>query len=342
MREVQLKILILCDGGEYSLGSSYKRGFEAAGCEVDIIDPHRPLNMNPLWRNRISRRLLERKLIEASNRHWLPNLLERGVFDAIWVGKGAWATPWLWDSYKARRPDTKLVCYNADDPITTYSRGGNRPWVTESIPCFDLFCTYNANLLEPLRQAGAKDVLRLPFAWDPTIHPMQEAGAYDHDLVFVGNGDAYREQWLTEILRRPEARNWRVAVYGKWHKVTDPVLAARTESRQVLGPEMAGVLARSKLAINILRRQNEGSHNMRTFETPGCGGLATSQFSDEQNAIFPDGDAAVYFTTPEEAAVRLEEAIRDDERREKMRTEARAIIRKHTYRERAASLLEHL
>ena len=339
---MQLKILILCDGDEYSLGWSYKRGFEAAGCQVDIIDPGVLLNMNPLWRNRISRRLLERQLIEAFNRHWLPRLLEREPPNAIWVGKGAWATPWLWDSYKARRPDTKLVCYNADDPITTYSRGGNRPWVTESIPYFDLFCTYNANLIEPLRRAGAKDVLRLPFAWDPAIHPMQGADAYEHDLVFVGNGDAYREEWLTEILRYPEARNWRVAIYGKWHKVADRMLAARINSRQVMGAEMAGVLARSKLAINILRRQNEGSHNMRTFETPGCGGLMTSQFSDEQNAIFPDAEAAVYFTTPEEACARLEEAIRDDERREIMRKEARAIVRKHTYRERAANLLEHL
>ncbi len=336
-----MKILILGAGDEQTLGWSYKRGFEAAGCEVSIIDPGKLLGEISLWRNRASRRLLERPIIELFNRFWLPKLIEVEA-DVIWIGKGAWSVPWLWQAYKRARPKTQLVCYNADDPITSYSRGGNRPWVTQAIPCFDLFCTYNESLVEPICAAGAKRVSRLPFAWDPAIHPMQPEAGFDHDLVFVGNGDAYREKWLSEILRYPATRNWRVAVFGHWSKGIDPAVAERLQRRQIVGSEMAKVLARSKVALNILRRQNEGSHNMRTFETPGCGGLAASQYSEEQNVIFPGGEAAIYFNTPEEAVSQIGEVIENPSLLTHLRRGARDRVLAETYAARALSLLEQL
>jgi spore maturation protein CgeB len=336
-----MKILILCAGDTYTLGWSYRRGFESAGCQVSMIDPGQLLDESPLWRNHLSRRLFERSLIAAFNRRWLAELVEVEA-DAVWIGKGAWSVPWLWAAYKQARPATKLICYNADDPITTYSRGGNRPWVSQAIPCFDLFCTYNGLLVEPIRAAGARRVLRLPFAWDPAIHPMQPQDGYDHDVVFVGNADAYREEWLTNILKVPSARDWRMAVFGLWQDVADPVLAERIQHRQVVGGEMAQVLARSKVALNVLRRQNEGSHNMRTFETPGCGGLMASQYSAEQDAVFPVDEAAIYFTTPKEAVSRIDRVLSNDALLDRLRQGARERVQTQTYGHRAAVILEHL
>ena len=68
---------------------------------------------------------------------------------------------------------------------------------------------------------------------------------------------------------------------------------------------MARLIAGARVAINILRKQNEGSYNMRTFENPGCGGLLASQFSIEQQDFFPDGNAAIYFANLEDMVPQL-------------------------------------
>jgi spore maturation protein CgeB len=171
---------------------------------------------------------------------------------------------------------------------------------------------------------------------------MQAEGGYEYDLVFVGNADAYRVEWLTRILTVPATRAWRVAVFGHWPKVAHRALAERVHHRQIVGAEMAQVLARSKVALNILRRQNEGSHNMRTFEIPGCGGLMASQYSAEQNAVFPAGESAIYFTTAEEAASRIGEVIADEALLARLRKGACERVKTQTYADRAAAILEQL
>ncbi|MCX6890312.1 MAG: glycosyltransferase [Verrucomicrobia bacterium] len=340
-----MRILLLSDAHEMYLGASYLRAFRQLGQDAAILDPPAQLAKSSLWRMRLVRRLLERVILHWFSRRLLPALLQ-SPFDMVWVGKGAWAVPWLWREFKRLRPHTVLVCYNADNPVVTFSRGGNRPWVTEAIPCFDLYCTYNRQLLQPLQVAGARHVLRLPFAWDPYVHPRLNDPSENtppkelkHDLVFVGNGDAYREKWIGSILRAGKTRGVNLAVYGSWPRCGDRDVRAALRGNGLLGREMVAVVRTSGLALNILRRQNEGSHNMRTFEAPGCGGVLASQRSPEQEEFFPEGAAAVYFDHAAEAAALAAELLRNRPRLEAMRLRARAIVSHHTYVERAKTLL---
>ncbi len=54
--------------------------------------------------------------------------------------------------------------------------------------------------------------------------------------------------------------------------------------------------------INLLRRQNieEGSHNMRTFEVPGYGGLLIANRTTEQRDFFEEDKEAIFFESVEE------------------------------------------
>lgn len=320
------------------MGSSYRRAFESLGHEVRIVDPEKILMDSPFWRNRVTRRLFERLIISRFNRRWLPSLLEEDC-DVIWIGKGAWALPFLWRELRRARPDILTVCYNADNPIVTYSRGGNRPWVTASIGCFDLYCTYNTGIIDALKEAGAWNVARIPFAWDPAIHPQDGFPEAEYDLIFIGGGDAYREKWLTEILTEARDRNWRAAVFGPWSRVTDPLLREALQPRPVFGKELAEHINKSNLALNILRIQNEGTHNMRTFEIPGSGGLMASQHSPEQESVFPDGEAGIYFSNAREAVEKIDALLKDREKLRSMKETARSIVARHTYHHRAETLI---
>lgn len=334
-----MRILILSmNYNQYSLGWSYQRAFESLGHDVSMIDPMDRLNKRWAWKNRYVRRFLERPVISAFNRKWLPELL-REEADLVWVGKGAWAVPWLWKEFKQARPETQLVCYNGDNPLITYSRGGNRPWVTESIDCFDLFCTYNSRLVEPLLEAGAKKAVCIPFAWDSVIHPMHAYEDFQRDVLFVGNGDEHRARWLGDILSSPLARDWKTEVYGFWPSRTCRSIADVLNQKQVVGQDMAKLVASSRVTLNILRVQNEGSHNMRTFETPGCGGVLASQYSEEQAGFFPDGRAAIYFQTAAEAAEKISQLLSSEEKARNIRQCAAKLVQSETYRNRAEMLL---
>lgn len=342
----KMKILVLNDAEAYSIGWSYTHAFRELGHEVTLFDPQQGLRKLALWRFPVSRRLLERQIITAYNRKLIDQICEMPA-DVIWVGKGSWAVPEFWHELKRRRPDVQLVCYNGDNPIVTFSRGGNRPWVTESIPCFDLFCTYNKSLLTPLLEAGAKKVACIPFAWDPKLHPdleptEEEREHYRCDAIFVGNGDAHREMWMKQIMEIAMPYNWRFAIYGHWNHCKDKMVLGAVRGGPVYGAEMVKAMRSSKVAINILRIQNDGTHNMRTFETPGCGGVLASQASPEQEGYFPEGKAAIYFTSAAECVEKMRTVIENDSYQNSLAQGALEIARHHTYRHRAESILDAL
>ncbi len=288
------------------------------------------------------RKLFEREIIAGFNRDWCSELLSIDV-DMVWVGKGAWAVPELWRRYKENRPNTKLVCYNADDPVKTFSRGANRPWVSESIPCFDLYCTYKPEIETALKAMGAASVAIIPFAWDPQVHPnfCARDGDFQFDIVFVGNGDPHRVQWLEQIVGAPQLQTMNIGIFGNWSGLGSKKIR-RLLQPGVTGKEMAERIARSRVSLNILRKQNETSHNMRTFETPGSGGVNVSLFTEQQNSIFPKDEASYYFSSVEDSKGVLFEAVRDEQNNARVRERAFEIVRQHTYLERAKELLDHL
>jgi spore maturation protein CgeB len=341
-----VKILILNESDYFCLGASYLRAFRHLGHEAELHDPAKDLARWPVWRARLVRRALESPLLALYSRRLLRRLLSAAA-ELIWVGKGAWAMPWVWSEFKRQRPATKLVCYNADNPIVTHSRGGNRPWVTASIPCYDLYVTYNGQLLDALLRAGARRVLRLPFAWDPVVHPVlqvsdAERRQYACDVIFVGNGDASRERWLDRILHEAGSRGWGLAVYGSWRNCRSPRVREAIRGTALYGADMVKAVRSAKIGLNILREQNEGSHNMRTFEIPGCGGFMISQHSPEQEEFFPAGEAAAYFNDARDAADQITALLGNEAQQSRLRARAAEIVRHHTYVERARVLLESL
>ncbi len=340
-----MKILILDDVNEHSLGMSYARAFKSLGCDVEILNPVGFLEARKAWRWKLSRRVLERFLLRGVEEELLRCVIQVSP-DVVWVGKGAWALPSFWQQLRGRAPQVITVCYNADDPITTYSRGANRPWVTDSVAAFDLFCTYKKAIMPELRRRGAREVLHVPFAWDdlaPTKpNDLRVDDSMNLDLVFVGNGDAHREQMLSAILEEAKSTDLRVGVFGRWGRVRSRALRGALAGRQASYSEMQRLVRGSVVSLNLLRRQNEGSHNMRTFEIAGAGGLMLSQVGGGQERWFEPSRSALYFSTAREAVEQTLRAREAPESTAEMKAEATAVARVNTYRDRAELLLSRI
>jgi spore maturation protein CgeB len=341
-----VKILILNEGGHYTLGASYARAFRHLGHEVGFLNPQRGLSAVPAWRFGVTRRLLGKRIVAHYSRGLLQRILQFPA-ELIWVGKGMWSHPWMWNELKSRRPSVKLVCYNPDNPIIAFSKGGNRSWVSESIPCYDLYCTYNASIVDSLQRAGAKHVLHLPFAWDPDLHPEigttpDEHRRYACDILFIGNLDEHREWWLHRIAEEAKKRGWCLRLYGNprlWRRCRHKLLRASFADKPLYGEDLVKATRSAKVCLNILRLQNIGSHNMRTFEIPGSGGCMLSQFSDEQNGFFPHGKAALYFRDREDAVSEIVKVLGDGRIRQRIITEASKLVKTETYIDRGRTLL---
>ena len=81
------------------------------------------------------------------------------------------------------------------------------------------------------------------------------------------------------------------------------------------GEDMSKVLNSSKISLNILRKQNKSSHNMRTFEAPACGAFVLAEKSDEQLEFFEEDKEAVYFSSPKELREKVVYYLKHEEER---------------------------
>lgn len=333
-----MRILVLNSLGLATTGSSFARAFRALGHQVTQLDPTDILSVDRLYGNRFARLLLERWILQ---RH-APRILDRLLSveaDMVFVVNGKWAVPQLWHDYRAARPQTRLVCYNTDDPITSYSRASNALWVTEAIGCYDLFATYKDDIVEELRKHGARSVLVLPFAWDPEILPMAEPSGSKFDMLFLANGDAYRQEVLKRILSDPRAADLRIGVFGHWKRSGHSGLDAIAKPMPYAQAEQSRAMVNSVVCLNILRAQNVTTHNLRSFEIPGAGGLSLCQHTPQIEKIFPADEAALYFDTPEQAVSQVLRMKQDPDLRSRIVARSKEIVAGHTIRHRAQELL---
>lgn len=187
----------------------------------------------------------------------------------------------------------------------------------------------------------------LPFACDPVLHPPEARGGPDAtglgaDVVFIGNWDPERERILAPLAES----GCDLALWGTdyWRdRCRNRALVRAWRGRPLLAAEQAEALRTSRLAVNVLRAQNKGATNMRTFEIPCMGGVMLHERSAEAAHFFPEGEAALYFDGPEGLVRQAQAALA------RPRGELAAIAREGqrralgwTYREWAEALLAGL
>ena len=74
----------------------------------------------------------------------------------------------------------------------------------------------------------------------------------------------------------------------------------------------------SKINLNVLRTQNKGSHNMRTFDIPACGGFMLHEYSDEVVDFFEPGKEMDTFKSAEECLDKIQYYLKNESVREKI------------------------
>ena len=227
------------------------------------------------------------------------------------------------------------VNYSTDDP---WNKAMRASWHLRALPEYDaVFTTRSANL-ECFRSIGCTDVHYLPFGYDDELflEPAEPRGEPRHDVLFVGGADDDRVAFITQFLKSGLSIT---LVGGYW----DRYPATRPFALGLRPPEvLARLTITARINLCLVRRANRDGHVMRSFEIAALGGCMLAEDTAEHRQIFgPDGQAVVYFRTPEDAAARARVLLADDTERARLSVAARQCINAggNTYGDRLSTML---
>lgn len=335
-------ILILGAWGHGAIEHQYAKGFRHLGLEVLRFEIQGPIEA-------IRQRSTLHRLALRLAPDWFRQSLNKDVLayaqayqpDVILIFKGMDLYP---DTIGALKSYTRLLCnYNPDHPFLFFSRGAGNAHVKNSIQHYDLFFSYAQKIVQQLRAQFGVQAEQIPFGYDSDLKVGANTfSGIEKKVVFVGAWDAQRADFFNHF---PAGS---LAIFGPMEWASRCKHQRNThasyQGRPLYDQDYINASVYALGAINLLRLQNiiESSHNMRTFEVPGFGGLLIAERTEEQQQFFTEGEEALYFSSWEELQDILAQLTPAKAQQIKAKARARAERSGYSYYARSAELLSYL
>jgi len=298
------------DSKDYTgLTYSFIRAFKKNGCECDLIsfninrNIYKTLGLFPVIKTRYV----------AYHQGEILKAVRNTNSNIIFVIKGYFLLPETIDKIKGMHKI--IVCFNPDDPFSSIFGSSNLN-IRSSIGYYDAYFIWHKQLIQKAKDAGCKQVFYLPFAADTEIITPSTNNIIDqpYAVSFVGNADKERKSFIKELSAILRGWNEPKALFGHdWKEVE-----GFNSMGAVLGSDYLNAMHNTKINLNILRKQNKNSHNMRTFEIPAAGGFMLHEYSDEAADFFNEGVEAEFFHDAEECADKIRYYFKNDDLRDKI------------------------
>lgn len=327
------KVLLCGSFWNGSLEESYARAFESIGWNVVRFDWDQYAAAHPLSKLAPFDKLLRSKIADRVGKIFVAAIEETSP-DFSFVFKGRRISAAILSDAKQKMGDRSIVNFNPDSPWDASNRS---PQILESIPIYDIHFTWNKGLLEPFQSLGAKKVEYLPFAYDPELHrPIEIVAEPEFDAIFIGTYSPERDRLLGNV----KDLNVRIAGNG-WGKATHvPKEWILSEARY--GEDSVQLIRMGACSINILREQNRGSHNMRTFEIPATRSAMLTTRSEEQAQWFEEGRDIECYSSPEELREKIKMLAVDRIHTQEIAQNGYEKVREETYAKRAGTIVSVL
>ncbi len=336
-----LKILLVGSDQVWSLEKIYMRYLLEEGVNVELFAAQ---NLFYAYNNSLINKVMVRLGIAGIYRSINEALRSRILAfkpDIVWVFKGMEVMPETIEWIRAQ--GIIAANYNPDNPFIFSGRGSGNKYVTQSIGLFDLHFTYNLEVLRRLKEEYKLQTVFLPFGFELSDVVFQLAVKEEEigKVCFLGNPDAGRAVYIKELL----GAGIPVDLYGnEWEKFVEKHSLMRSFPA-VYGDEFWKVLRRYRVQLNLMRIHNEDSHNMRSFEVPGVGGIMLAPATTEHRLFFKDGEEAFLFGSAAEAIEKARQILdlpTVDADKIRMRARQRSLESGYTYQQRTKDVLQEL
>ena len=232
-----------------------------------------------------------------------------------------------------------VIClhYSTDDP---WNPGQHAKWFLRTLPLYDVVFTPRTSNMADFVRLGCHQARYLPFGYDEFIFdtstqaPVQSKSV---GVLFVGGADQDRVDFIKVVL----AAGLPIALVGdywdRYPSVSGHALGHKTPA------ELIQLTCNASVNLCLVRRANRDGHVMRSFEIAALGGCMVVEDTPEHRHIFgAEGDCALYFNGPEEAAAKIRWLLDAPAERSRLASAVRERISagEHTYTHRLLAMLK--
>jgi len=325
-------ILIVGSSLDYSLEKCYFRNFKYLGYNnIEILSLDEKLIFKFLTRFNF---YLFRIIYYFICRFLIKKLFNKKKYDLVIIFKGI-----QFDlktlTYLKKKSSAKWVNIYTDNIFYFKSHTSTNLEVLNCIKFYDLYCLpYKGFLLDRLEKYKVKKKLFLPFGYDPFIHNIQKNNSYNKTINFIGSFDAHRLSIINNI------KKYSINIYGNGWSFKK--IYNHNYNNFILKKKLSLITGESAISINILRKQDLGSHNMKTFEIPAMGGLMLTTRSAEQNNFFPENKGCFMFDGTKELEKKIEYILNNPKIAKKVRMKGIKLSKFHAYYSRIDKILKNI
>jgi spore maturation protein CgeB len=267
---------------------------------------------NPIV-NKISFRLSMGPYVSRLN-HDLLRVAEAEKPDLLWTDKLLSMRPSTLNRLRAMGIAT--VSYMIDNPFGTRRDPGWRLYM-KTIPHYDLHVTQRDKNILDYTARGARDVIKIQTAYEPTLHFPPPDGWSDADRIrevsFVGTPYDDRADTLSRLWREC---GFSIAVSGSaraWGRALKPdANNAIFRDGELYNDDYRNAIWRSRINLSFLTHSNQDEFAHKSFEIAGCGGFLLAERSEGHLQRFKEDEEAVFFSTFDELAAKIRRYLPDE------------------------------
>ena len=291
---------------------------ERLGHQVIPFNTFDYLHPNPIIR-KATHRLSIGPSIDRLNRDLL-RIAEADKPDLFWADKLLTMRSRTIDRLRAMGMAT--VSYMIDNPFGPRRDPGWRLYM-KNIPHYDLHVVQRDKNIADYTSRGARDVIKIQTAYEPTLHFPPPAGwsdaSRDRQVSFIGTPYDDRAQTLGRLWREC---GFPVAVSGSrslWSRAMQPdVFKATFRSGELYRDDYREAIWRSRINLSFLTHSNQDEFVHKSFEIAGCGGFLLAERSAGHLQRFKEDEEAVFFSTFDELAAKIRRYLPDEAARQRI------------------------
>lgn len=325
-----MKILLIGSNYTWSIERIYKRELEALGHQVELLDVQN--QFYGYYYKSLFHKLIYRIGISGTlskiNKGLLSQIISKN-YELIWIFKGMELFP---ETLRVLKSKTKkLINYNPDNPFIFSGKGSGNSNVTNGISLYDLHLTYDEWVKKKIEQEYDIQTELLPFGFDEVAISDEELNALDevNAVCFLGNPDKHRASIIQKLVDQQievhlYGNDWQKFVNHRWAIIHQPVY----------GQDFYKTLRKYRVQLNIMRAHNLNSHNMRSIEIPGAGGVMLAPKTADHLAFFELGEEIFVYADTENLISEAQYLLNLDKSKvEQIRKSARRkVLKEFTYK----------
>jgi spore maturation protein CgeB len=234
--------------------------------------------------------------------------------DVVWADKLLWMQPKTIETLRSK--DIYTLSYMIDNAFGPRQDPGFRLY-RKSIRHYDLHVVQRDKNITDYRDHGARDVIKIQTAYEPTLQypppPGWDDSKRDREVSFIGTPYDNRPAFLTRLWRE-YCIPVRISGNIRWKKLLDPDAAAAIYpvEHELYRDEYREGIWRSKINLSFITHSNGDEFVHKSFEIAGCGGFLLAERSEGHLQRFVEGEEAVFFSTLEECAEMIQRYLPDE------------------------------